>query len=518
MHMMVKRADHMLGSGEQPGGSPGGRGGFARDWYLGVLWNPDTYKRLVYLVLAFPIGLAVFAALVSLIAVGATLVVTLVGIPLLVATMYGWCYVAEFERQLANALLDTRIPPLSFAAEKPGRGVWASIRTRLENPLTWRALAFLFLRLPMGVVALLVVCFVLGVPLSFVSAPFLAEAGGGPQYGGWTVDRWYEGAILFPIGLALLPLALHGMNGVAYLGGQATRAFLRSDHEPTGEQIEHATRAAIAWRGLRFGNLTQAETQRQGLQLKIFGFHAIFFGFVSLTFLVLNGLSTPGTWWSLYVVWGVGFLFGTHLGYLLGGPLGAHAGLFLVTNLGLFVIDATYSDNWWFYWPIAGWLPFLLVHVLIDVNLRRKRRAAAPEAALSDEAVESPADEAVVAAPIAPADASQPEVTGESAPHVALQAGNAGAPGIVVDEEMRRVTVDGREVELTPKEFELLSLLARNPGRPFSRDEILDRVWQDDYEVTDRTVDTHVQRLRKKLGPQSEAIQTVWGIGYRYQR
>ena len=82
---------------------------------------------------------------------------------------------------------------------------------------------------------------------------------------------------------------------------------------------------------------------------------------------------------------------------------------------------------------------------------------------------------------------------------------------------MRTVMVGREPIEVTPKEFELLTLLAGNPGRPFSREELLDRIWKDDYEVTDRTIDTHVQRLRKKLGSRSDAIQTVWGIGYRYQ-
>ncbi len=89
--------------------------------------------------------------------------------------------------------------------------------------------------------------------------------------------------------------------------------------------------------------------------------------------------------------------------------------------------------------------------------------------------------------------------------------------GLLVDVSMRRVRVDGRAVELTPKEFDLLALFAQNPGRPFSRDDLLDRIWKNDYEVTDRTIDTHVQRLRKKLGSESGVIQTVWGVGYRFE-
>lgn len=78
-------------------------------------------------------------------------------------------------------------------------------------------------------------------------------------------------------------------------------------------------------------------------------------------------------------------------------------------------------------------------------------------------------------------------------------------------------TVNGAELDLTPKEFDLLDLFARNPGRAFSRDYLLERIWSNEYEVTDRTVDTHVQRLRKKLGDEADMIRTVWGIGYKLQ-
>ena len=88
---------------------------------------------------------------------------------------------------------------------------------------------------------------------------------------------------------------------------------------------------------------------------------------------------------------------------------------------------------------------------------------------------------------------------------------------IAVSPSMRTATVNGTELDLTPKEFDLLALFARNPGRAFSRDYLLERIWTNEYEVTDRTVDTHVQRLRKKLGDEADLIRTVWGIGYKLQ-
>jgi DNA-binding response OmpR family regulator len=79
-------------------------------------------------------------------------------------------------------------------------------------------------------------------------------------------------------------------------------------------------------------------------------------------------------------------------------------------------------------------------------------------------------------------------------------------------------SVDGSPLDLTPKEFDLLALLVRNPGRAFARDYLIEKVWGYDAGGFDRTVDTHVLRLRKKLGPVGERIETVWGIGYRFAK
>ena len=80
------------------------------------------------------------------------------------------------------------------------------------------------------------------------------------------------------------------------------------------------------------------------------------------------------------------------------------------------------------------------------------------------------------------------------------------------------VLLEGETVELTPKEFDLLALLVQNAGRAFARDYLLEKVWGYDYAGFDRTVDTHVLRLRKKLGDFGDRIETVWGVGYRFAR
>ena len=78
------------------------------------------------------------------------------------------------------------------------------------------------------------------------------------------------------------------------------------------------------------------------------------------------------------------------------------------------------------------------------------------------------------------------------------------------------VIVEGRPVELAPKEYDLLEVLVRHPGRAYAREYLMEKVWGYDALGSDRTVDTHVLRLRKKLGAAGERIETVWGLGYRF--
>jgi two-component system response regulator ResD len=88
---------------------------------------------------------------------------------------------------------------------------------------------------------------------------------------------------------------------------------------------------------------------------------------------------------------------------------------------------------------------------------------------------------------------------------------------LLIDEASRTATLHGQPLTLTPKEFDLLLLLAAHPGQVFSRDRLLDAVWGYDFAGAPRTVDTHIKNLREKLGDASGLIQTVWGHGYRFE-
>ena len=107
-----------------------------------------------------------------------------------------------------------------------------------------------------------------------------------------------------------------------------------------------------------------------------------------------------------------------------------------------------------------------------------------------------------------------------------LQSGEAPQPGrmtrgpITIDTERRSAEVDGRPVELTVKEFDLIELLMRTPGKVYSRENLLDLIWGYDYQGDIRTVDVHIRRLREKLerNPAEPAcIITKWGVGYYFK-
>ncbi len=97
------------------------------------------------------------------------------------------------------------------------------------------------------------------------------------------------------------------------------------------------------------------------------------------------------------------------------------------------------------------------------------------------------------------------------------QKNDTATQGLVIDDNARQVMLDNIEINLSPKEYELLMYLSANQGKALSRQQILDKVWDYDYYGDLRTVDTHINRLRNKLGPQGSRIQTIRGYGYRFE-
>ena len=91
------------------------------------------------------------------------------------------------------------------------------------------------------------------------------------------------------------------------------------------------------------------------------------------------------------------------------------------------------------------------------------------------------------------------------------------AGGIVLDKTAHSVTIDGQPIDLSYKEFELLAYFLENKGIALSREKILNNVWNYDYFGDARTIDTHVKKLRSKMGEKGDLIKTIWGMGYKFE-
>ena len=89
--------------------------------------------------------------------------------------------------------------------------------------------------------------------------------------------------------------------------------------------------------------------------------------------------------------------------------------------------------------------------------------------------------------------------------------------GICINKAAHQVTIDGEPVDLSYKEFELLTYFVENQGLALSREKILNNVWNYDYFGDARTIDTHVKKLRSKLGSKGDYIKTIWGMGYKFE-
>ena len=102
--------------------------------------------------------------------------------------------------------------------------------------------------------------------------------------------------------------------------------------------------------------------------------------------------------------------------------------------------------------------------------------------------------------------------TGQAAGEMIVEAG-----GIRLDKQAHSVMVEGKPVDLSYKEFELLAYFMENRGIALSREKILNSVWNYDYFGDARTIDTHVKKLRSKMGEKGELIKTIWGMGYKFE-
>jgi signal transduction histidine kinase len=209
------------------------------------IFQARTYRHIVYLALAFPLGLAYFVFLVTGVSVGGGLLVVWVGLPILLAMILAWRGIGTFERGLHRGLLDIDIPEPTVTFLGEG-SLWQRTRGILSDGSTWRTLVWLLLRFPFGAFTFVALTSVTAIMAVFVAAPVLIPLADNVKVdiniGTITVNNWRPQSIdawwMVPIGVILLIIEMHIINGLAWVHGVVGKALLGSSAREREEVLE----------------------------------------------------------------------------------------------------------------------------------------------------------------------------------------------------------------------------------------------------------------------------------------
>jgi signal transduction histidine kinase len=194
--------------------------------------DPRSYGRIAYLLLAFPLGVIEFCFLVTAIAFGVGTAVTLIGIPVLIFTVYAWRWLADLERHLIALLTGIEIPS-PYRAEPPGASWWDKLKLRLADPATWKDLVFLLLQFPLGIASFVVATVVLGVAIGFLWAPaYYWAVPDGIEVGLFSADTLAEALALMPLGALALFVGIPALGALGRLYGLLAAVLLGSNADP----------------------------------------------------------------------------------------------------------------------------------------------------------------------------------------------------------------------------------------------------------------------------------------------
>jgi signal transduction histidine kinase len=195
------------------------------------LVDPRTYTRIAYLLLAGVLGTIEFTFLVTALSTGVGLAVTLIGIPILVASVYAWGWLAEIERNTIGALTGNQIA--SPYRPLPEGGWWDRLRARLADPATWKDLTFLFLQFPFGLLSCIVASTVLCVTIASLTLPFWYWAvPGGVEIGFTEVNAFGEALAFVPLGALLVWVGIPALGALGRFYGAYAELLLGSNEDP----------------------------------------------------------------------------------------------------------------------------------------------------------------------------------------------------------------------------------------------------------------------------------------------
>ncbi len=202
--------------------------------FFGVAIQGQTYLNLLYLLLAFPLGIFYFVLLVTGFSLGLGLLILWIGAFILAGMFVAWWACAVFERQLAIWLLREEIPPMTRRSPT-GQSAWEQVKAHLSNPVTWKSLLYLLAKFPLGIFTFVVLVTLLALAMVLIAAPaaypffplqitFWGNAA-------WIADTLWESILAFFVGVALLFPTLHILNALAWVSGRFARLMLGNDGE-----------------------------------------------------------------------------------------------------------------------------------------------------------------------------------------------------------------------------------------------------------------------------------------------
>jgi hypothetical protein len=195
-------------------------------WLLDAYSDRRTYGSLAYSLVGLPIGIFEFTLVVTGFALGLGFLITLIGIPILVATLLFVQAMAAAERRLAWSLLDASMPRRPPARPASEGFFWTRLRLLLTGRRTWREVGFLLLRLPLGIVGFTIATAILGLMFGGFVMPILIGVGVESQIGSWTIDTFPESLIYLPMSILFLLVGPRILLGWGQVSARIATYFL----------------------------------------------------------------------------------------------------------------------------------------------------------------------------------------------------------------------------------------------------------------------------------------------------
>lgn len=204
--------------------------------FFSVIGSGQAYLNMLYLLVAFPLGVTYFVFLISGLAVGISLSIIWVGVPILLLVGAGWWTLASFERFMVIHLLSEDIPEMSRPSNE-GASIWTRFKKYFIHPVTWKSPLYLFLKFPLGTATFVILATLISLTLAFLTMPltheFLSEFHVGVFFGpglpAWHIDSMSDALLCTLIGLILWPVTLHITNGLAWVHAKFAKVMLCND-------------------------------------------------------------------------------------------------------------------------------------------------------------------------------------------------------------------------------------------------------------------------------------------------